>query len=266
MKMSLRILLSRFYSKNAAALRVPPRRPSFRPTLEALEGRLVPALIVSEIGLLAPGLLFPGTGPTGPAGPVGPQGVQGATGPQGPIGPSGGPQGPIGPIGLTGAPGPAGPAGATGPTGASGVQNFGSFFLLSPNDVPATVAPGSAVPFPENGPLSNAVGGIRRLSSSTFDLPAIGTYEVSWQVPITEAGQLDLGLNSGGGVVEQLTTVAGRATGTSQISNDVFITTTSVDNVLTVRNPAGETTALTVTPVAGGTRPVSGWLVIKQLG
>jgi hypothetical protein len=254
MYLSLRRLLSRLARKSTAS-RVTAPRPSFRPTLESLEDRMVPALIVTEIPsnflFQVAGLV----GPTGPTGPVGPQGVQGTTGAQGPIGLTG-----------TGATGTTGATGATGATGGTGVINFGSFFLLSPSDVPATVAPGAAVPFPENGPANNPANGIRRLTASTFDLPAIGTYEISWQVSITEAGQLDLGLDSGGGVIEQLTTVAGRATGTSQIENDVFITTTAANTVLTVRNPAGETTALTVTPIAGGTRPASGWLVIKQIG
>ena len=142
--------------------------------------------------------------------------------------------------------------------------NYGSFFLLSPPDVPATVAPGAAVPFPENGP-ANATGGITRLTASTFQLANIGTYEVSWQASVTEAGQLELDLNS----LQLLNTVAGRATGTSEISNTVLITTTTVNSVLSVINPAINPTALTVTPDAGapaGTTPASGWLVITQIG
>ena len=58
----------------------------------------------------------------------------------------------------------------------------------------------------------------------------------------------------------------GRATGTSQITGLSLVTTTTVNSVLTVRNPAGNAAALTVTPLAGGTRPVSAHLVITQLG
>ena len=60
-------------------------------------------------------------------------------------------------------------------------------------------------------------------------------------------------------------TVAGRATGASQIVGMAIVTTTAVDSVLTVRNPAGNTEALTITPLAGGTRPVSAHLVITQI-
>ena len=37
-------------------------------------------------------------------------------------------------------------------------------------------------------------------------------------------------------------------------------------SVLTVQNPAGNSTALTVTPLAVGTRPISAHLVITQIG
>ncbi|WIG93730.1 hypothetical protein [Myxococcus sp. SDU36] len=138
---------------------------------------------------------------------------------------------------------------------------FGYFYALMPPDNAATVAAASAVDFPRDG----ATSGISRASDSEFILPAIGVYEVSWQVSVTEAGQLILGLDSGGGVVEQISTVAGRATGASQIMNHVLITTTVVNSVLTVRNPAGNSPALTITPLAGGTRAVSASLVIKQI-
>ena len=36
--------------------------------------------------------------------------------------------------------------------------------------------------------------------------------------------------------------------------------------VFTVRNPSGNSTALTITPIAGGTRPNSASLVIEQIG
>jgi len=61
-------------------------------------------------------------------------------------------------------------------------------------------------------------------------------------------------------------TVVGRATGTSQIIGMAIVTTTVEDSILTVRNPAGNSTALSVTPLAGGTRSVSAHLVITQIG
>lgn len=78
---------------------------------------------------------------------------------------------------------------------------------------------------------------------------------------VTEAGQLILTLNG-----EDLEyTVVGRATGTSQIVGMAIVTTTVINSILTVRNPAGNAAALGITPLAGGTRPVSAHLVIIQI-
>jgi len=174
----------------------------------------------------------------------GPQGCPGCPGPQGPQGPQGiqGPVGPIGPMGL--------PA----------VTNYSDFFALMPGDNTATVAAGTAVQFPQNG-ASNGV--ITRLTASTFNLPNVGVYLVLFQVSITEAGQLEVAL----GGVGQGSTVAGRATGTSQIVGISLVPTTSINNVLSIINPLGNSPALTITPFAGdsSTNPVSAHLVIAQI-
>jgi len=52
---------------------------------------------------------------------------------------------------------------------------------------------------------------------------------------------------------------------TNQIAVLAIVTTTVINSILTVRNPAGNASALTITPLAGGTRPVSAHLVITQL-
>ena len=195
-------------------------------------------------------------GATGPAGPQGPAGVAGPAGPQGPIGETGpvGPAGPQGPIGETG---PQGPIGETGPAG--GVLGYGDFYALMPPDNTATVAPGTDVSFPQDGPNSGT--GIARAGVDSFTLANIGTYQVLFQVSVTEAGQLILTLNG----QDLAYTVAGRATGSSEIVGMALVETTVVDSVLTVRNPEGTAAALTITPLAGGTRPVSAHLVITQL-
>lgn len=129
-----------------------------------------------------------------------------------------------------------------------------------PPDNSATVAPGSDVHFPRNGPIANT--NIGRLGPSSFNLGPIGTYQILFQVSVTETGQLMLTLNG----QDLNDTVTGRATGTSQIVGMTVLTTTAVNSVLTVRNPAGNSAALTITPLAGGTRPVSAHLVITQIG
>lgn len=100
------------------------------------------------------------------------------------------------------------------------------------------------------------------MGPSSFNLGPIGVYQIIFQVGVSEAGQLILTLN--GADLEY--TVTGRATGTSQIIGFALVETTSVDSILTVRNPAGNAAALTMTPLAGGTRSVSAHLVIMQIG
>ena len=89
----------------------------------------------------------------------------------------------------------------------------------------------------------------------------IGTYQVLFQVSVTEANQLILILNG----ADLAYTVIGGATGTSQIVEMALVTTTVVNSILTVRNPTGKSTAFTITPLAGGTRPVSAHLAITQI-
>jgi len=80
-------------------------------------------------------------------------------------------------------------------------------------DNPATVAVGADVQFPQNGP--NGGSTIVRVNNSIFNLSAIGTYQVLFQVSVTEAGQLILTLDSGFGVQDLPYTVVGRSTVTS---------------------------------------------------
>jgi hypothetical protein len=205
-------------------------------------------------------------GKRGARGPAGKRGASGATGAVGPKGADGG-TGPAGAAGLVGPAGPAGPAGDAGPEGPEGVPGppgpaspteFAQFFALMPPDNAATVAPGTDVDFPQDGPTSP---GIARTGPDTFTLPAVGVYRVAFAVSVDEAGQLILTLDG----ADLAYTVAGRATGTSQIVGEALVETTSIDSILTVRNPAGNSTALTVTPLAGGTRPVSATLLIERL-
>jgi hypothetical protein len=172
--------------------------------------------------------------------------------------------GAAGPKGATGATGPAGPKGATGATGPAGPSStsaFAEFYALSPPDNSATIPSGAAVQFPQDGPQDGS-GAITRSNGSTFDLTGIGTYEVSFQVSVNEPGQLELTLNG----TEQPYTVVGRATGTSQIVGESLIRTAVTDSLLTIANPSGESTALTITPLAGGTHAVSASVVIRKLG
>lgn len=215
-----------------------------------------------------------GRGANGATGSTGAQGLSGAAGPQGITGGRGatganGEQGVAGPAGsssssgATGAPGAPGSQGTrgeqgiAGPTGPMGSGEAALFYALMPGDNAATVAVGSDVQFPNSGPTSST--GIFRNTASSFKLVTPGVYRVIFQTSINEAGQLELTLN--GSPINY--TVTGRATGTSYIGLTTLIQTTVADSLITVRNPAGNSTALTLTPLAGGTNPVAATLLIE---
>ena len=139
------------------------------------------------------------------------------------------------------------------------VLSYADFYAVMPPDNAATVAPGTDVEFPQNGPIGNT--DIGRQDASSFILSPVGVYKVEFQVSADEAGQLVLTLND-----EELAyTVVGRAAGTTQIVGTAIVSTDTANSILTVRNPAGNATALTVTPLAGGASPVSAHLVITRL-
>lgn len=198
-------------------------------------------------------------GPAGARGPSGPQGAAGPQGATGPAGASGGSPGATGPAGPQGVAGPVGATGNTGPEGPQGtVLAFSEFYSLNGE----TVAPGEPVAFFVQGPTDGS-GDISSLggAGTVFELSSVGTYDVSFQVPITEAGQLELVLNG----VAQGDTVVGRATGVTQIVENTLVQVTSVNSELEVINPSGESTALTVSTDAGGTLPSSASLIIERL-
>jgi hypothetical protein len=135
---------------------------------------------------------------------------------------------------------------------------YSHFFALMPGDNSATIAANAPILFPQNGPTTGAA---TSLGSGLFNLPTAGTYEVTWQASIAEAGQLQLAI----GGVGLPDTVVGRATPTCQIVGNSIITV-SANSQLSVINPAGNAAALTLTPSAGGTHSVSATLTINFLG
>jgi hypothetical protein len=160
---------------------------------------------------------------------------------------------------MQGLPGTASNTGATGPTGASAIVSYADFYALMPGDNATTVGVGEDVEFPQNGPSFGT--DIVRVDATNFTLVPIGTYQVLFQVSVAEAGQLVVSVNN-----LQLTyTTVGRAAGTSQLVGMCIVRTTTMNNNLAIRNPAGNPTALTITPSAGGASAVSAHLVITRL-
>ena len=211
-------------------------------------------------------------GQTGATGPTGPQGIQGETGATGPTGPQGiqgetgatGPTGPQGIQGVTGATGPTGPqgiqgeTGATGPTGPAGASEYASYYATAPGDNPTAVTAGNAVEFPGTSSQST---GITRLSDSTFNLAEAGTYLVAFRVNSTDAGQLQIAVNSNG----LANGIFGTSTEGSSIDGVTVITTAQANSVLSIINPTNSTSAITITQNAGGANPTVSTLTIIKL-
>ena len=146
------------------------------------------------------------------------------------------------------------------PSSGGGSLGYAMFYGTAPGDYAATIAVGANIDFPHAGATSGA--GITRTGAGTFQLAAIGVYDVEFQVGVTEAGQFELTL--GGALVPSA--VASRATGTSQLVLRALVTTTVVNEILTVQNPPGNATALTVTPSSGSlTHAPSANLVVVRL-
>ena len=209
------------------------------------------------------------TGPTGPqgiqgltgaTGPTGPQGIQGETGATGPAGPQGiqGETGATGPTGPQGIQGVAGATGATGPTGPAGTSEYASYYATAPDDNPTAVTAGNAVEFPTTSSQST---GITRLSDSTFNLAEAGTYLVAFRVNSTNAGQLQIAVNSNG----LANGIFGTSTEGASIDGVTVITTAQANSVLSIINPTNSTSPITITQNAGGANPTVSTLTIIKL-
>lgn len=121
------------------------------------------------------------------------------------------------------------------------------------------IAPGEDIAFPRNGIIANT--NIGRAGDSAILLSAAGTYLILFQVSVTQSAQLVLTLNGN----ELDYTVAGRASGTDQIVGMAIVAAAAPNSILTLRNPAANDIALTITPESGGDEAVSAHLIVLQL-
>ena len=215
------------------------------------------------------------TGPIGPTGHKGNPGIQGATGPTGSTGPQGlrgprGCQGAQGPKGDRGPQGEPGPAGVTGATGPGILTTFGNFYALMSSDTTTypdnvdPIAQYEPVEFPRTSYTTGITNGV-----TEFTLPLVGIYELTWQVPVDQEGQLEIWLDEGSGATGLAYTVVGRRTGNTQIVGNTLVETTVANAVVSVRNPNEE--ALIIPPYdrSGGPSqglPMSASITIKRIG
>lgn len=160
-----------------------------------------------------------------------------------------------------------GTTGATGGTGPGGFADLGlaNFYALMPGDNADTVAPGTPVDFPQDGPTNGAVA---RTDANTFEILVAGIYKIEWQVSVDEGAggaQLVVAVDDGPGFAERAETVVGRATGTTQLVGDTYLSL-DIGDLVQIWNPTGNAVALTITPIAGGTHPVSATLSFTRVG
>lgn len=244
-------------------------------------------------------------GLTGPQGLTGLPGANGAVGPVGPVGPIGltGSSGAPGAVGVNGVNGSNGTDGTSvlngivaptsegvngdfyidtitnliygpkaggvwplgisliGPQGPPGISGsmYADFYALMPGDNLLPIAVGAPVAFPQDGPIS--AGGITRINATTFNIQQVGDYRIHYNVNIIEVGQLGVSIN---GTIYP-PSVMGKAAGTNQITNEFIISILIPNSQIRVVNPPGNPTALTITPIAGGTVSVSAHLIITGL-
>ena len=138
------------------------------------------------------------------------------------------------------------------------ISKFAMFYGLTsgtgnggPSDyfatIPTKTAAGTGrVPFPRNGPAA----GIVRNDVSSFILPSIGTYEITFRMQTTEPSQIELEIN-GLELPETLAANMSPSFGGHPIIGNFLITTTSVNSILAVINPGGNAISFTITPADG---------------
>jgi hypothetical protein len=95
----------------------------------------------------------------------------------------------------------------------------------------------------------------------TFTVTAAGIYQVYFQVPVVAAGKLNIWVNG----TELAHTTAGRATGTSQITNTALLELAAADSI-SIRVPTGAGSVVTENDVATiPINPLHSTLIITQI-
>jgi hypothetical protein len=195
----------------------------------------------------------------------GERGATGASGAVGAVGRAGAPGEP-GAAGAEGAPGRTGATGSTGATGATGPAasgTYGEFYSLMPGDPSYTYGPtgnaptGARILFPHAGA---AQGGVVYSGGGEFTLPSAGTYRVSFSVPVAQAGQLQVVLNS----VPLPYAVFGNDAPNSEITGEALVTSPGAGSVISINAP-GSNPDISLAASAGGAVAGAATLIIQRV-
>ena len=182
------------------------------------------------------------TGATGPQGPQGPQGETGATGATGPQGPQG-PQGETGATGATGPQGPQGPQGETGATGATGPQGpqgpaGTNDAIYAGTNTSTTVGAGDVIPVTQ---LAATTGTTMTVSSNAVNLPAAGTYLVSYFINgSANPGDLSVSLYLNDAAVSGETITMGNQSDLTSAAGKTILLTVNAAGTLSLHNVSAE--------------------------
>lgn len=127
-----------------------------------------------------------------------------------------------------------------------------------------TIGVGTAFPMFDTTDVATA--GLSTPNPSTLTIATLGTYSLRWQASVTEPGQMEVWLDKGSGFGRIARTTVGRATGTSQIVGETVMVIDTLPTSIQIRNPPGNATALTMTPIAGGATSVNVSAFIQKIG
>ena len=137
-----------------------------------------------------------------------------------------------------------GAQGPQGPAGTGGLSAFGYGFELA-TIADSTVVGGADVPFSNNGPLS---GVTHTAGTTTFTVPANGTYRFGYSVTITAGVGAAMALAVNGSV--DFSTMVSFVNATSTFGG-VALMTLAAGDVVTLRNNSATPFTMMLAPAAG---------------
>lgn len=140
-------------------------------------------------------------------------------------------------------------------------QHFAEFYAVMPGDNASSIVAGDSIDFPSDGAFYGSSIIRSGVSLYEFILAEVGVYKVSFQASIAEAGQLGILLN--GVLVPK--SIVGKDSLDGQLVCSCLISVSVVNSTLSIVNPLGSLSSLTLTASAGGASAVSANLLIERL-
>ncbi len=141
-------------------------------------------------------------------------------------------------------------------------QSIAVFYGLIPPNNENDILPGESIEFPLDY-ITNI--NIVRVNNKAFKLMLAGIYEIKYILSITQPAQLVVSMDSGSGFIQQLHTVVGRNSGSSQLIGDVFLKVDIPGSIICLASPVENNNPIRVTPTAGGTLAETCYLIVSKI-